>query len=138
MRAIIFSVAILTSLTASAQDTATIYIVENQFSVPLEEWYVLEGEENDNMFYMDFEDREHAEIQIDSTLNDIDADFDSGTLVEMGDGLFYIEWDGYMYGEDGNRYSAYFVYMYSENNDKFHRISVQYSTNFSKFASKSN
>jgi len=127
MKAIILTAAILMTTCLSAQETLTIYVVESQIQPPMNEWYILDGEQEDNIFYMDFETKADAETQIDLSLEEMDADFDSGTLVDMGDGIFYIEWNGVWHDADGNDVNAYFVYMFSENNADFHRIAVQYS-----------
>jgi hypothetical protein len=126
MKTIIFLAALTSLSIVTAQDTAHVFIVEDQLNVPLNEWYVFEKEVDENIYYMDFDNAVDAEIQIDKSLSEMDAIFESGTLVDLGDGLFYIEWDGVGYDEEGNEYPAYFVYMYSSNNPYFHRISVQY------------
>lgn len=125
MKAVIFLAAALIATSLSAQ--STVYIVQSSIGPPLNEWYVLEGERDDNVFYMDFDNRDSAEVQIDMSLFEMDADFDSGNLVDLGDGLFYLEWNGVWYDSDGNDIAAYFVYMFSDINPNFHRISVQYS-----------
>lgn len=125
MKAVIFLAAALISTSLSAQET--VYIVESSIEPPLNEWYALESEKDESIFYMDFDNRESAEVQIDMSLVDMDADFDSGNLVDLGDGLFYLEWNGVWYDSEGNDIAAYFVYMFSDINPNFHRISVQYS-----------
>lgn len=125
MKAVIFLAAALIATSLSAQ--STVYIVQSSIEPPLNEWYLLEIEKDDNVFYMDFDNKESAEFQIDMSLGEMDADFDSGNLVDLGDGLFYLEWDGMWYDSEGNDVAAYFVYMFSNNNPNFHRISVQYS-----------
>ena len=127
MRAIIFLVAAFIATSLSAQETVTVYVVESQIQPPINEWYIMEGEKDDNIFYMDFESKADAEIQIDLSLSEMDADFDSGSLRDMGDGLFYIEWNGIWHDSEGNDINAYFVYMFSQNNADFHRIAVQYT-----------
>ena len=126
MRAIIFLAAAFIATSLSAQETVTIYVVESQIQPPINEWYVMSGEEEDNIFYMDFESKVDAEIQIDLSLSEMEVDFESGSLQDMGDGLFYIEWNGVWHDSEGNDVNAYFVYMFSENNADFHRIAVQY------------
>lgn len=125
MKAVIFLAASLIATSLSAQ--STVYIVQSSIEPPLNEWYLLESEKDDNVFYMDFDNKESAEVQIDMSLGEMDADFDSGNLVDLGDGLFYLEWDGIWHDSEGNDVAAYFVYMFSNNNPNFHRISVQYS-----------
>jgi hypothetical protein len=125
MKTVIFLAAVLTTTSLSAQ--STVYIVESSVEPPLNEWYMLEREKDDAVFYMDFDNRESAEFQIDMSLSEMDADFDSGNLVDLGDGLLYLEWNGVWHDSEGNDVAAYFVYMFSNNNPNFHRISVQYS-----------
>lgn len=125
MKAVFFLAAALIATSLSAQ--STVYIVQSSIEPPLNEWYLLESEKDDNVFYMDFDNKESAEVQIDMSLGEMDADFDSGNLVDLGDGLFYLEWDGVWHDSEGNDVAAYFVYMFSNNNPNFHRISVQYS-----------
>ena len=125
MKAIILTAAILMTTCLLAQENVTVYVVENQIQPPVEEWYVIEDDKYGGTIYMDFEDSEHAIIQIDATLAQFDTSFDSGTTTDLGDGFFYMEWDGMWVNENGDEVPVYFTYMFSENNPNFHRISYQ-------------
>ena len=125
MKTILFLAAAFITTSLSAQEEVTVYVVDNQLNPPTEEWYVIENDPYEGTIYMDFEDGEHALTQIDSTLAQFGTSFEFGNTVSMGDGLFYMEWDGMWVDENGNEVVVYFTYMFSENNPNFHRIAYQ-------------
>lgn len=126
MKTILFLTAIIVSTLICAQETVKIYEVPDGIQPPIGEWYVVEGEDYEGMFYMDLETEEDMMIQLERTLAELGTSYEFKNLVDMGDGVFYYEWEGVNYDENGDEVAAHIAYMFIEDDNTFHRLSVQY------------
>jgi opacity protein-like surface antigen len=126
MKTILLISAMIIATLVSAQETVKIYEVPDGIQPPIGEWYVVEGEDYDGVFYMDFESEEDMMIQLELSLSELGTAYEFRNLVDMGDGVFYYEWEGVNYDENGEEVAAHMAYMFIEEDDTFHRLSLQY------------